>query len=181
MGHMGKSAFASLCFSASALVLLACGSTVTYEDDGGGGAGGAPQPSSGPGQTKGPTTVSTKSVSTTGPTTGPTTVQTVGPTTTNQQSSISVVSTGSSMCDSGDCSSCQECSFNGPCSLEAQACSNNPECIDFINCISECFDQACYDECSMQYAGGMDDYYNLAICVICDACYFSCDGQSSGC
>ena len=181
MEDMGKFVFASLCVSASALVLLACGSTVTYEDDGGGGSGGAPQPSSGPGQTKGPTTT-TKTVATTGPA-GPTTVQTVGPTTTNQQSSISVVSgtTSSSMCDSGDCASCQDCSFNGPCFLETQACTNNQDCIDLINCLGECFDQACYDECSMQYAGGLDDYSNLVYCVFCDACYFSCDGASAGC
>ena len=153
-------------FAAAAPVpalVSACGGTVVVDHNlGAGGAGGA---------TDGPAT----STSTLGPTSS----------ISSSVSSVSVTtstSTGPSTCDNlGDCQACIDCSVMGPCLEQVNTCFNDPECVAFNDCINNCFDDACTQQCSTDYPDGAELYNLAVICVICQDCYFSCDGQGSGC
>ena len=87
---------------------------------------------------------------------------------------------GGGMCDgTGDCQFCLDCSLQGPCVNEFNACVNEPACVDVDACIQNCFDQACIDACVQQSPVGGPLYAALVDCVFCDACAFDCAGQAS--
>jgi hypothetical protein len=73
--------------------------------------------------------------------------------------------------------------LNGVCAGVLNACLNNPQCLDYADCINACSsgDQACLDLCAMQLPGGAGIYNALIGCAICNECYVSCDGPSWGC
>ena len=163
--------------------VVGCGGKVTVEGTGAaGGAGGA----GGQGGTTydgtfttaittGPTTSSVTSSVTTGPTTSVTSSVTTGPTT---------------FCDdTGQCSNgmdgCAECAYGpgGPCVEPYEVCISSDECLALLDCFQSCDenDPQCYQKCADSFPSGAEQYNDLVICVICDACYNDCDGQASGC
>jgi hypothetical protein len=59
---------------------------------------------------------------------------------------------------------------------------SNQDCVDLANCLNGCAgDTACQQQCVQTHQGGAQAYNTLAMCVVCDACYTSCDGASQGC
>ena len=74
----------------------------------------------------------------------------------------------SSDCSGGvvDYESCLNCS----CDEEYYACESNTACVDLSNCLYDCTDESCYEECFSTYPDGVDDRLDYEDCVIetCD-------------
>jgi hypothetical protein len=82
-------------------------------------------------------------------------------------------------CDlTGDCATCQGCAMNGSCKSAADACTNNPECNALLACLDACSDDACGQACTDQHPNGVSDASTYVSCVVCDACYYDCDGAA---
>lgn len=106
--------------------------------------------------------------------------QTSGPT------SATSSATGPSQCDgSGNCgdggAGCIGCAITVTCAGIYDACVQSQECIAYSDCAGQCPDPQCLDKCGMSFPEGAGLYDALVVCVICDACYFDCDGASAGC
>ncbi|HVY46456.1 MAG TPA: trypsin-like serine protease, partial [Minicystis sp.] len=92
-------------------------------------------------------------------------------------------STGSGMGGSsgGDCTTCADDAQNGgACSAQTQACGNNPDCANLVNCLNGCSDQNCVNQCASQYQNGINDYNNLINCVCDTACPTQCAAECGG-
>ncbi len=127
------------------------------------------------------TTTSTPSGPITSTVTGPMTSTPSGPMTGTVTGPMTST-TNPGLCDnSGDCYLCQECAIAGPCSAVWNKCMSNPQCSGFIECLQNCNDDACWDQCQQDYPGGLEDYTNAAMCILCDECYVDCDGAEIGC
>ena len=59
-------------------------------------------------------------------------------------------------------------------------CFNDVECNALIDCLNTCQDDVCANACADARPAGMNLYMGLIVCVLCDACYGSCDGATSG-
>jgi hypothetical protein len=55
---------------------------------------------------------------------------------------------------------CDEC-INTSCYSECVACSDTPDCLDLLDCISACSDATCDDACIATYPNGLDPLTNL--------------------
>lgn len=156
----------------AAAVAAACGGKVVFVEDGGeDGQGGA-----------GTTT-------TTGKSTGATTKTTTYTVTTHSVTygSTGVVGTSGSglVCDSGVpgdggsdvCFSCQECTFEGPCIQEVDACNQNSDCWAFNDCLANCGGPDCQAQCEAAFPLGSQLLYDLAFCVLCEECPINCGGR----
>ncbi|HSN96992.1 MAG TPA: hypothetical protein VLS89_01800 [Candidatus Nanopelagicales bacterium] len=152
-------------------VAVTCGGTVVVDHNSGEGGSGS--------SSVGPTTSITTGPTTTSVTTGPTTSVTTGPTTTTSTST----GTPTGFCDgTGDCLSCQDCALNGgPCSTLWNECLGDASCVALLECLGNCFDDACIEECFESYPEAQGLYQQLVVCVICDSCYSDCDGFGGGC
>ncbi len=89
-----------------------------------------------------------------------------------QTTSASETSGGVPEC-SGTCDACLDCSFAGPCEVDALECASNLDCLDLADCYGDCEDDACLDTCDFIFDGGVADYQALASCAL-DACVASC-------
>jgi len=154
-----------LCVPLVITALVACGGMVVVDLPGAGGNGGA--------------TGTTASSSSSG-WTGSTTTSSSGTTTSSSGWSSSSSSSGSLCDNSGDCGACQSCAIEEACWAEWDACMST-ECYALLDCFQNCWDDACYEDCLQQYPDAQEPYIELAICVVCDACYSDCDGPGSGC
>ncbi len=149
--------------SAAALP-AACGGNVVVDPAGSGGSG------------AGTTTTDTTYTTTTYTTTYTTTSGSSGTT-----------STGTSCDGQGYCgdsqSGCIGCALAVNCADELMACQNDPsgDCIAFVQCLDQCSNQACADQCAADHPSGATLYNDLVFCVICDECPMDCDGPGSGC
>jgi hypothetical protein len=77
---------------------------------------------------------------------------------------------------------CNTCANNGPCASQQAICQNDPECVDYYNCLMACGpDPNCVATCGLLYPVGETEYFDYADCVICVACYNDCDGPGAGC
>lgn len=134
--------------------------------EGAGGSGGAPS------TTKGATQAATNTATTgSGTTTAP---STTGANTSTVASTTSAVTTGGG-CDVGTCEDCQGCALNGgPCTAAVDACFADTECYALLDCLSNCFDDACYNQCATNHQAGMPLYNTVGECVFCDVCIGSC-------
>jgi hypothetical protein len=136
----------------------------------------------GPGSTTGTGTQTTGHTGTTG-----TGTQTTGHTGTTGTTSGVVTSTGTgttSVCDNtGNCNTCQNCAWFGPCNTQAMACDNTPECVAIIQCYQSCApnDQTCYSKCYWAHPMGHQVYDGLYLCIACQQCYNDCNGAMAGC
>lgn len=88
---------------------------------------------------------------------------------------------GASACDNrGDCYECANCSLSYDCAYEADACMNSVECSDFLDCIYDCYDDACMNACASQYPSGVNLYIQMTDCAFCDACPVDCQYENQG-
>lgn len=155
-----------LAVSAGAAIAAACGGQVVFVEDGGdGGQGGAGTTSS---TTKSTTKTTTNSVTTHSATYASTGV--VGTTATGLVCDTGVPGDGGS----DVCITCQDCSFQGPCFEEMNACSANSDCFEFNDCLANCGEPDCQAKCEAAFPEGSQLLYDLAFCVLCDACPISC-------
>jgi hypothetical protein len=158
-----------LAVSASAAIAAACGGQVVFVEDGGedgqGGAG-----------TSGSTTKST------GTTTKTTNNSVTTHSATNGSTGVVGTTTSGLVCDTGVpgdagsdvCVICQDCSFQGPCIEEMEACNANSDCWGFNDCLANCGEPDCQQECEAAFPLGSQLLYDLAFCVLCDACPINC-------
>ena len=87
-------------------------------------------------------------------------------------------------CDNtGNCSDCIDCAENTICQAETNACLNSDECVNYYSCIEPCdpLDDDCFNACQVAHPDGYTLYWLYAYCVLCEACYYDCDGAARGC
>ncbi len=61
-------------------------------------------------------------------------------------------------------SSCSEC-VDDYCSYELSACTNNPDCVSYSDCVQGCYgDYDCVSTCDEYYQYGIDDFYAFLDC-----------------
>lgn len=84
----------------------------------------------------------------------------------------------------GGFATCDDCvadpSTSDFCQGPLNDCLNDMQCNGLINCLNACTDQACYDNCAMQFAGGLDLYNGAVQCFYCTQCSSLCDAQYPG-
>jgi hypothetical protein len=119
----------------------------------------------------------------TGTATGLSTTSTAGATT-GSTTTTSYPTTGSatgSSCDNtGDCSSCANCSTAGECGVAADGCFYDDDCNSFVGCLGGCSEESCFDGCVSLHATGYKLYLILVECAFCDACPVDCAADSQG-
>lgn len=172
----------------SALAALAgCGGNVILDHGTGGAAGG----SAVGGDTATTTTYPTTTYDTTTPTYDTTTPTYDTTTVTTSITETATITTGqwggTATCDnSGDCgdsnTGCISCSFASDCSVPYNNCIQFADCTGYSDCLANCNggDQACYDDCGMQYQVGALLYNDLVQCVLCWSCLNDC-AVNGGC
>jgi hypothetical protein len=75
-----------------------------------------------------------------------------------------------------NCSDCQTCAANGPCSSLVAACNSSPDCQYVYTCATSCGgDAACVQGCYSQNPNGEGGYQALASCLYCQQC--PCSGR----
>jgi hypothetical protein len=109
------------------------------------------------------------------------TASTTTPTGTSTQTGTS---TSTSTCDGvGDCEiDCYPCARSGPCAEQDAACQASIDCINLGNCIGACGTdnlQQCHEQCKALRPVGAQLLDALETCVLCGACYQTCDGAGS--
>lgn len=110
------------------------------------------------------TTGSSTSGGTTGGTSGATSVS-------------SASSGGGQFCDnSGDCNTCGACAEQDMCAYALDACFNNQDCSNLLDCLQGCPDDQCAFQCFDQFPGAEQPYTELSDCVLCGACPNDCSG-----
>ncbi|MBI4702078.1 MAG: hypothetical protein HY744_13160 [Deltaproteobacteria bacterium] len=89
-------------------------------------------------------------------------------------------------CSTG--ATCADC-INAGCATDAckaalQACSDNPECGAFLDCVDGCGGTAsCWSECAKSHPNGVTTYRHAIVCVTCTkpACYDDCRAEGYTC
>jgi hypothetical protein len=84
------------------------------------------------------------------------------------------------ICDEGheDCETCMMCAA-GACADEAQACGSSEACIDYNECVDQCKDRACLNECEETFAEGYALQQAVFDCRVCQQCPDACDEDAS--
>lgn len=71
---------------------------------------------------------------------------------------------GGAMCDGYTAQdACETCLYTSCCS-QLTACADNPQCLDFNDCVASCTDTACYDSCGSTYPTGRYYYESYFDC-----------------
>lgn len=86
---------------------------------------------------------------------------------------------GGGSCDgTGDCNTCVACADQGACSPLLDACNVNADCIALWDCLSACApgDDVCVNDCYASYPAGESDYIAYLSCLICNECFYDCEG-----
>jgi hypothetical protein len=135
--------------------------------------------------TGGASTSSTSGSLTTSSTSGTfSTSSTSGTFSTSSSSSSSTSSSGaSSVCDTGDCTDCGNCTQTGSgmCVNQLNDCLNDFGCQDILCCVSGCSDSSCVQLCeSFDGPSSSAIFESLAECVDC-SCQVSCQVPASDC
>lgn len=76
---------------------------------------------------------------------------------------------------------CMGCAILESCAAEYHACEMSVECVDYSVCLQACADAACVAACTTANPPGAALYGAAFDCIVCQSCYGSCDGASSGC
>jgi hypothetical protein len=152
---------------------LACGGKVVIDSPGFGGAGGTGQGGSGLSTSIASVTVVSVVASS----------SSSGPSSSSNVSSSSSSSGEPSPCDfSGSCETCVNCSVDAVCVDQWKTCNANQQCMDLMYCLASCQnDEACIDKCLVTYPGGIEDYNQTALCVVCQACFIDCGASTENC
>ena len=79
------------------------------------------------------------------------------------------------------CAQCWNNAQTGACQTQAQACSNDPECVAYATCLGYCTDDACNAACATAHPTGVAGYlaYGNCLCTACGA-MCSCAGADGG-
>jgi len=157
---------------------VACGGKVIFENASStGGAGGHVSTSHAATSTKA-TTVGTTT----------TNASIVVGTTVNSAVSGSAVTTGASMCDTGQlggfgpiCDSCAACAEQNECAMSLQILENDPDGAQLLNCFQSCpqNSQPCYTMCENAHPQGTQLYWKLYDCIVCNACPQNCNAAQN--
>jgi hypothetical protein len=99
---------------------------------------------------------------------------TTAPATSTVAQAATTVTTGTSGCDVGDCGTCQSCAMSGICADEVDACFNDAECYAFLECLQNCVDEACANDCANAHPTGVNLYIVASDCVFCTGCPVTC-------
>lgn len=85
--------------------------------------------------------------------------------------------------DLGDCVACTSCSAGGACAAAVQACTAEPQCQPYQQCVAGCAegDKPCLDACEMAYPAGYAPAWAQFDCGVCTACPASCAAAQSYC
>jgi hypothetical protein len=75
---------------------------------------------------------------------------------------------------------CTNCAVTADCSTEMNACSNDTDCMDLIDCLQPCVDDICADNCFNAHPTGANLYMTLTECAFCDACPTTCATENQG-
>jgi hypothetical protein len=90
--------------------------------------------------------------------------------------------TGGQMCDGqGDCQFCADCALQTVCADIWNQCLSTPDCANLADCIANCNNDQCVDKCAASFPNGAGIYNEAAFCVVCQTCFFDCQGSSQGC
>jgi hypothetical protein len=89
---------------------------------------------------------------------------------------------------------CIGCALSGTCSALLNACTSNAECLDVLDCLSNCSqdagsqdagsqdagsqDAACSDACKKARPEGADRYSSMIDCAVCKECPKSCSDMT---
>ena len=167
----------------SCAMSVACGGKVIFENTSStGGAGGHLSTTT----THAATSTSTKA--TTAVSVGTTTTNVSVGTTVNSAVSVSAVTTGASMCDTGQlggfgpiCDNCASCAEGNTCAMSLQILENDPDGAQLLNCFQSCpqNSQACYTSCQNAHPQGNQLYYKLYDCIVCNACPQNCNAAQN--
>lgn len=87
-------------------------------------------------------------------------------------------------CDElGDCGACAGCSAFKGCNPEAVACTEEPQCGLYRQCLEVCglYDVWCYKFCEVVYPLGYAASWKAYDCALCSACPSSCAAQADYC
>jgi len=78
-------------------------------------------------------------------------------------------------CDTGTCNDCVQCTQEpgAACEDEAQACTNEPDCIALNDCLGACSDSPCFDACINAHPTGVPLLQAFSDCVIAE-CPITC-------
>jgi len=74
------------------------------------------------------------------------------------------------------CISCMQGQVdNDACTMEVEACVNDGQCQNLINCAANCgFTQSCVSQCEATYPGGIPGSALMMGCLLCGSCLPSC-------
>jgi hypothetical protein len=53
------------------------------------------------------------------------------------------------------------------------------ECSAFVDCLNNCQSDTCSQQCADQYPMGVQGYYAILDCIVCQACPNNCDAQGN--
>ena len=141
---------------------------------GGGGTGGTTSSSttsSGTGGAGGATTSSSSSSS----------VSSSSSSSVASSSSASSGSGGGGVCDNqSNCDNCMNCSVGSVCATQANTCLADLDCNDFLDCLNNCFDDVCANQCVSDHPSGANLYFALLDCALCTACTNDCAFEGQG-
>ena len=88
----------------------------------------------------------------------------------------------SSASGGGTCQDCANSSTMAGCSSQYQSCGGDQDCVDFSNCLQNCQNQSCVDQCTSAHQQGAQVYSQLiqCICMVCsNECSQECGSGSS--
>ncbi len=77
---------------------------------------------------------------------------------------------------------CEECRLaakvgNGACATENSTCANSTDCVAYINCVNNCSDAVCVQQCKKTHSQGAAEYKALNDCVCVTACPTECGSE----
>jgi MYXO-CTERM domain-containing protein len=77
-----------------------------------------------------------------------------------------------------DCNTCAQNAENGACNAQAAACANDQNCLNLDNCLGNCTDQTCVNNCANQAGQTAVNELNAFDDCICNtACVTQCASQ----
>ncbi len=107
-----------------------------------------------------------------------------GPATSSASVSSTAATTGAgggSTCDNQlDCDTCTACAQNSVCLAAIDACFNDTQCYDLVDCVNTCADEVCMNDCADQNPAGMVLYMGAIECMLCTACPNDCANEGMG-
>ncbi|MFO0548818.1 MAG: hypothetical protein U0271_10545 [Polyangiaceae bacterium] len=77
------------------------------------------------------------------------------------------------------CNACYQCATASACADEAASFYGDPVYQGYLDCITPCTTQTCFDNCADLYPVAAGEYSALWSCAVCAECPVNCDAASS--